>query len=220
MPVVSRQEREQLIGFILGPLTLIWRLRWSQWLSWIYDPDLHPGEVSIPFLGLACCTFPRNQHMAREQQEKAKQNPRLHPSLPALSTPSLPPPVPRGRGRAPGACGRWREPGAPGPAPGGGKRPGASATACCRFCCRHQAGTTAQASPLWSSRGRAGMDAWTSEPAQSSGSWARARFSLTSYPRRNMAWGLGRHFLSPLLPSPVRVIPGDPLSVTSPMPGF
>ncbi|XP_032324271.1 putative serine protease 47 [Camelus ferus] len=65
-------------------------------------------------------------------------------------------------------------------------------------------GTPARSFPLWSSRGGAGMQAWTSEPAQSSGSWARARCSWTSYPRRNAAWGLGRHFLSPLLPSLVR----------------
>ncbi|XP_032327509.1 translation initiation factor IF-2-like isoform X2 [Camelus ferus] len=100
------------------------------------------------------------------------------------------------------------EPGAPGPAPGGGTRPGVwAAGSCrlrCRLRCRRRAGTTAQASPLWSSRGGAGMQAWTSEPAQSSGSWAGARFSWTSYTRRNTAWGLGRHFLSPLLPSPVR----------------
>nr|XP_031295139.1 putative serine protease 47 [Camelus dromedarius] len=65
-------------------------------------------------------------------------------------------------------------------------------------------GTPGRASPLWSSRGGAGMETWTSEPAQSSGSWARAWFSWTSYPRRNAAWGLGCHFLSPLLPSLVR----------------
>ncbi|XP_032336764.1 translation initiation factor IF-2-like isoform X2 [Camelus ferus] len=95
------------------------------------------------------------------------------------------------------------EPGAPGPAPGEGTRPGVWAAGSCRLRCRRRAGTTAQASPLWSSRGGAGMQAWTSEPAQSSGSWAGARFSWTSYTRRNTAWGLGRHFLSPLLPSPV-----------------
>ncbi|XP_072830739.1 uncharacterized protein [Vicugna pacos] len=79
----------------------------------MYDPDLHPGDVSIPFLGLACCTFPRNQHRAGEQQEKATQNPTPHPSLPSLLTPGLPPPGPCGRGSAPRACGRWAGAGCP-----------------------------------------------------------------------------------------------------------
>ncbi|XP_064336562.1 uncharacterized protein LOC116151603 isoform X1 [Camelus dromedarius] len=187
-----------------GPLNLIWHLRWSQCLAWMYYPDLHPREVSIPFLGLACCTFPCNQHRAREQQEKAKQNPRPHPSLPSLSTPSLPPPGPRGRGSAPGARGRWAGAGCSWT---GSRRRNAAWGLGDRLLSLLLPTPSRNPSPnflLWSSRGGAGMQAWTSEPAQSSGSWARARCSWTSYPRRNAAWGLGRHFLSPLLPSLVR----------------
>ncbi|XP_074209745.1 uncharacterized protein LOC141575137 isoform X4 [Camelus bactrianus] len=110
----------------------------------------------------------------------------------------------RGRGSAPGARGRWAGAGCSWT---GSRRSNAAwglGDRLLSLLLPTPSRNPSPSFPLWSSRGGAGMQAWTSEPAQSSGSWARARCSWTSYPRRNAAWGLGRHFLSPLLPSLVR----------------
>ncbi|XP_032323291.1 uncharacterized protein LOC116659613 isoform X2 [Camelus ferus] len=127
----------------------------------------------------------------------------------------------RGRGSAPGACGRWAGAGCSWT---GSRRRNAAWGLGDRLLSLLLPSPSRNPRPelplCGLAEAGAGMETWTSEPAQSSGSWVRAWFSWTSYPRRNAAWGLGCHFLSPLLPSLVRVIPGDPLSATSPMPGF